>query len=235
MSDFISNIRSKIREYFPSEIAFLLLVFTSLITLFVFIEISEAVIEGETRTIDHEILMLMRENPNGSEPIGPERFQYAVRDITSLGSTTILTLVTLFTLFFLYLKREIRSAIYVLSASIGGAVLVQILKFAFSRERPQIITPLVSEITMSFPSGHSAMSAVIYLSLAVLLLRVEQSNKYRIFIISSALIITFLVGLSRIYLGVHYPTDVIAGWMIGLFWALFCWIITYFFEGETNR
>jgi undecaprenyl-diphosphatase len=134
---------------------------------------------------------------------------------------------------YLALKKEIRSIVFVLSAVIGGGILVQILKFLFARPRPEIVPQLVSEVTMSFPSGHSAMSAVVYLSLAVLISRIENSRKTRVFLISSALIISFIVGLSRVYLGVHYPTDVLAGWMIGLFWALLCWFIASIIENKS--
>ncbi len=227
---FIENIRAWIRKYYSSEVAFLFYIFGMVVTLLIFIEIADAVTEGETKSIDNSILLSMRDSGDPSKPIGPERLQYIVRDITALGSMTILTLITLFVVFYLFLKREIRSIIYVLSASIGGLILVQILKFAFSRQRPEIVTHLASEISMSFPSGHSAMSAVIYLTLAVLISRIEKSAKTRIFIVSAALIITFLVGVSRVYLGVHYPTDVLAGWMIGLFWALLCSFFISFLE-----
>ncbi len=219
----LSKIRDKIRKYYPSELSFLFLLLGMVFTLFLFIEIADSVSEGKTYSIDNSILLLLRNGNDSSEPLGPERLQYIVRDITSLGSSTILTIITLFVVLFLYLKKEFRSIIYVLFATIGGGILVQVLKLLFARERPDIVTHLASEVTMSFPSGHSAMSAVVYLSLAVLLSRIEKEVKTRIFIISAALIVAFIVGVSRIYLGVHYPTDVLAGWSIGLFWALLCW------------
>lgn len=221
--DLIEKIRTRIRKYYPSEISFLFVILAMAISLYIFFEIADAVSEGEVSSLDSKILFLFRESADASKPIGPERLQYIVRDVTALGSSTILTIITLFVVVFLFLKKEIRSIVYVLSAAIGGGVLVQVLKVFFSRERPDYALHLASELTMSFPSGHSAMSAVVYLSLAVLVSRIEKSKKSSIFIIATALIISFIVGLSRIYLGVHYPTDVLAGWMIGLFWALLCW------------
>lgn len=228
----LDKTRSLIQKYFPSEISFLLVLLVMIFSLFLFIEIADAVSEGETSSIDNTILLMFRDSNSSENPVGPERLQYIVRDITSLGSATLLTIITLFVVLYLWLKKELRSIIYVLSAAIGGGILVQILKALFARTRPDFVTHLVSEVSMSFPSGHSAMSAVVYLSLAVLLSKIEKSYKTRVFLISTALIISFLVGLSRIYLGVHYPTDVLAGWMIGLFWAVFCWFTATIIESR---
>lgn len=224
--------RQLIKKFFPNEIYFLVVLLGMAISLFVFVQIADAVSEGNTLSLDKKILLLFRNHDNPSIALGPERLPYIVRDITALGSGTLLTMITLFVVLYLALKKEIRSIIYVLSAAIGGGILVQLLKQFFARQRPEIVTHLVSEATMSFPSGHSAMSAVVYLSIAVLLTKVEKSYKTRVFLISTALIISFLVGLSRIYLGVHYPTDVLAGWMLGLFWALFCWFVATIIENK---
>lgn len=226
----IEKTRRLIQKYFPGEISFLFIMLGMVLSLFLFIVIADAVAAGETLSYDNKILLLFRNPENSSLPLGSERIQYIVRDITALGSSTLLIIITLFVVLYLALQKASRSIIYVLFAAIGGGVLVQILKHLFARQRPDIVSHLVSEISMSFPSGHSAMSAVVYLSLAVLLSRIEKSHKTRIFLISAALIITLLVGLSRIYLGVHYPTDVLAGWMIGLFWALLCWFIASIIE-----
>lgn len=228
----MNRLRQLIQKYFPSEISFLFLLLGMVLSLFLFIVIADAVGEGETHSIDNEILLLFRSPEDPSLPLGQERLQYVIRDITSLGSSTLLTLITLLVVLYLILKKEIRSIVFVLSAAIGGGILVQILKFLFARPRPETVPQLVSEVTMSFPSGHSAMSAVVYLSIAVLISRIEPSRKTRVFLISSALIISFVVGLSRVYLGVHYPSDVLAGWMIGLFWALLCWFIASIIENK---
>lgn len=230
---FSEKTRLIIRKYFPNEISFLFVLLGMVISLFLFIQIADAVSEGETYSLDNRILLMFRNSGDPSTPSGPERLQYIVRDITALGSSTLLTIITLFVVLYLALKKEVRSIVYVLSATIGGGILVQILKHFFARQRPEIVAHLVSEVTKSFPSGHSAMSAVVYLSLAVLISRIEKSHRTRIFLISSALIISFLVGLSRVYLGVHYPTDVLAGWMIGLFWALLCWFVASILEKKS--
>ena len=229
-----SRIDKFIRKYYPNEISHLFTLMLAVFSLFLFVEITDAVIDGDTQSFDNKILLLLRDVDDPSKALGPERLEYAVRDITALGSFTIVTLITLSVIIFLLLKKEYRSIIYVISSVVGGALIVQILKMFFARERPDVVTHLVSEITMSFPSGHTAISAVVYLSLAVLAFRVEKHHTTRLFIISTALFITFIVGLSRIYLGVHYPTDVLAGWTLGLFWALFCWFVTTLIEKKTN-
>lgn len=226
----IEKTQRLIQKYFPGEISFLFIILGMVLSLFLFIVIADAVAAGEILSYDNQILLLFRNPENPSLPLGSERIQYIVRDITALGSSTLLIIITLFVVLYLALQKASRSIIYVLFAAIGGGVLVQILKHLFARQRPDIVSHLVSEISMSFPSGHSAMSAVVYLSLAVLISRIEKSYGTRIFLISAALIITLLVGLSRIYLGAHYPTDVLAGWMIGLFWALLCWFIASIIE-----
>lgn len=231
----LDKFRSFIKKYYPNEIQFLFALFIALFSLFIFIQIADEVTEGDLQQIDEKILLMLRDNNDPSRALGPERLEFIVRDITALGSFTVITLITLFVVIFLLIKKEYRSVFYVLSASVGGAILLNVLKFIFARERPDIVQHLVSEISMSFPSGHSTISAVVYLSLAVLIMRVEKSHKARIFIISVALFLTFIVGVSRLYLGVHYPTDVIAGWSIGLFWALFVWLISSFIENRKKN
>ena len=83
---------------------------------------------------------------------------------------------------------------------------------------------------MSFPSGHAALSAVCYLTLGVLLAQTQASRTLRIYFIATAMVLTLLVGVTRIYLGVHYPTDVLAGWCFGIAWALICWTVMSYFQ-----
>ena len=169
------------------------------------------------------------------QPVGPEWVISAVRDITALGSSTIIALIVMAVSGFLILKKEYKSLFFILFASIGGAVAVNLLKIFVGRERPEFVSLLTAEYSMSFPSGHSVISAVVYLSLALLLIRIEPSLKIKIYILLIAITTTLLVGISRIYLGVHYPTDVIAGWILGLTWALFCMFLSALFETKNKK
>jgi undecaprenyl-diphosphatase len=199
-------------------------------SLFIFVQIADEVAENEYLDLETRILYSMRESSDISKPVGPEWLPVVMRDVTALGGETVLALVTIFIAGFLYLKKEKRSLYYIIAASIGGAVMGQILKLLFFRERPDVALHLMPAMSKSFPSGHSMMSAAIYLSLAALLTRTQKDNKIRVYIISAALLLSFLVGISRIYLGVHYPTDVLAGWTVGLAWAVICWLAAKYME-----
>jgi undecaprenyl-diphosphatase len=107
----------------------------------------------------------------------------------------------------------------------SGVALNRLLKFSFARPRPDLVVPAVRVFTASFPSGHATMSAITYLTLGALLARTHSEIPVRIYFMTLAGMLTVLVGLSRIYLGVHYPTDVLAGWCIGTAWAMGCWVL----------
>lgn len=114
---------------------------------------------------------------------------------------------------------------FMLAAIIGGVVVSTLLKSLFDRPRPDLVPHLSHVYTSSFPSGHSMLSAIVYLTLGSLLAAVMPSRKLKVYVLAVAIIVTVVVGASRVYLGVHYPTDVLAGWLAGLVWALLCWLI----------
>jgi undecaprenyl-diphosphatase len=187
---------------------------------FFFIEIADEVREGETQRIDDSVLRSLRTPGNPAVPIGPPSLEPAVRDLTSLGSVSVLLLVVLAVVGFLALAGLWRHLALVLGASIGGVLLMMVLKRGFDRPRPTVVPQLVVETTASFPSGHAMMSAVIYLTLGTLVAQLCPRWRERLYVMTVAGVLTVLIGLTRLYLGVHYPTDVLAGWSVGLAWAL---------------
>jgi len=174
---------------------------------------------GEATAFDRDILLAMR---NAQGAIGPAWLLSTVRDLTALGSHAVLILVVVIVASYLLLLRDGTTALFVVASALSGTLLNSSLKLLFSRPRPDIISHLTEVASLSFPSGHAAMSAVIYLTIGFLLAGTHRSFVFRAYFIGVAIFLTLLVGLSRIYLGVHYPTDVIAGWCFGAAWALLC-------------
>ena len=154
----------------------------------------------------------------------------AARDVTALGSTVVLGTLLLVVTGYLFAAGKRHTGWFVLATVLGGTALNSLLKLAFARPRPDLVTPLTQVLTLSFPSGHAALSAICYLTLGALLAQTQTSRAIRIHFIATAMVLTLLVGVSRIYLGVHYPTDVLAGWCIGIAWALICWTIMSRFQ-----
>jgi undecaprenyl-diphosphatase len=190
-----------------------------------FIEIAGEVNEEETRRFDEAVLLAMREPGNTADPLGPPRVEEMARDLTALGGFTILTGVTLVAVGVTPFAGRRRLALLGVTAIIAGTGLMSLLKQGFDRPRPALVEHGTLVHNASFPSGHSMMAAMIYLTLGILLARTQPKKRVRAFIVIISMILTLLVGISRIYLGVHWPTDVAAGWMLGGAWALLFWLV----------
>jgi undecaprenyl-diphosphatase len=158
-------------------------------------------------------------------PAGPVWLPSAMRDVTALGSSTILTFVVIATAVFLGLRERMHSVVLVLLATTLGSLTVTLIKALVSRSRPELVDRLMVETSHSFPSGHAANSAIVYLTLATLLFPVLTDRHMRAFVLAIALLLTGAIGLSRVYLGVHWPSDVVAGWVFGGGWAMLWWWI----------
>jgi undecaprenyl-diphosphatase len=193
----------------------------------VFIELLDEILEDETEEIDAWIMGVLHSGPDPNIPIGPDWIIAAALDLTALGGPAVLTLTVALVSGYLALLRDFRSMRLVLITSILGLGLNSLLKVVVGRERPPEAVRLAHETTASFPSGHSALAAIIYLTLGAILAVTRPRRRERIYIIAAALLITGMVGLTRVYLGVHYPTDVLAGWSVGLAWTLVCLIIAH--------
>lgn len=193
-------------------------------------ELADEVLEGTTQQYDEWILRHLRTPGDMTDPVGPKWFEDMWRDVTALGSFTVLALVTIACGGYLLMRKRYRMLALLAAATIGGLAVSLVLKNLFARPRPEFASAATHVITASFPSGHSMLSATVYLTLGVLLARTSTQYRQKVYFITVALIFSLLVGLSRVYLGVHYPTDVLAGWSFGLIWALLCWLIAQFLQ-----
>lgn len=186
--------------------------------------IAEAAMGQVVPAFDRSLILWFRNPADLSDPIGPVWLEEGARDLTALGSFAVLGILLFSVTSFLFLTGRRDAARVMLVAVIGGVALNSLLKLGFARPRPDLVAPTARIFTPSFPSGHAALSAITYLTIAALLSRTTQSRTLRLYVMFLAILLTFMVGVSRVYLGVHYPTDVLAGWCIGAAWALICWV-----------
>lgn len=189
-----------------------------------FEELMEVARATTPHAFDTEILLAFRQPGHPDIPIGPLWLEGAMRDITSLGSSAVLTLIVTAVIVYLLLIRKAGTALFVLAAVAGGQLLSTLLKAGIDRPRPDLVSHLVNETSLSFPSGHAMVSAVTYLTLGSLAARFLPGRTTKIFVLCLAVLTTLLVGVSRVYLGVHWPSDVLAGWCAGFAWAMLCWL-----------
>jgi undecaprenyl-diphosphatase len=212
------------------ELNLLLVGLGACILVFLFLALAGEVMEGETLAFDKKIVFAFRKADDPSQPIGPAWITGALTDLTALGSPTVLGLVVLAVIGFLVLQARYRTAFLVFLTAASGEAVGYAMKSVFSRARPTVVPHLREAFSSSFPSGHAMQSAIVYLTLGAMLMRIAEGRLTKIYCIGIAMCITFLVGVSRVYLGVHYPTDVLAGWIVGLFWASLCWLIAQHYE-----
>lgn len=225
---FVSHLIARIR----AAPGLVVLIFLAAIAVYVFIELVDEVLEGETRDLDEWLLLTLRSPTDPANPRGPWWVQTLFQDITSLGSTTVVTLITVAVLGYLVIDGKRAMALLVLVSVAGGATVSSLMKIGFDRPRPDLVAHLVDVQTLSFPSGHAMVSAVTYLTLGALLIQVHSRKRLKAYILGVAIVLTLLIGLSRIYLGVHWPTDVIAGWSTGAAWAIVCWVVAVWLQAE---
>lgn len=190
-----------------------------------FIWIADAVSEGETLRFDEWAVQALRRANDPAVPIGPAWLSEMGRDVTALGGVGFLFLLTAIVAGFLWLQRMYAAMALVVGSTLGGTVVSLVLKSFFDRPRPQLVPHLSIVHTSSFPSGHAMMSSAVFLTLGLLLGQFVDSLRLKAYFFIVALLMTFLVGCSRVYMGVHYPTDVLAGWAAGMAWALACGLV----------
>lgn len=166
---------------------------------------------------------------------GPVWLREAARDLTALGSGTVLTIVTIVAAGLLAAMRHHVTALAFVAAAWSGSLAVSWLKALVGRARPSLVEHWAYVDNASFPSGHAASSAVIYLTLAALGAQVVRGRGARAYLIAAAIVLTGAIGLTRVYLGVHWPSDVLAGWSFGTLWALGWWRATVFARASLRQ
>jgi undecaprenyl-diphosphatase len=216
------------RSWWRPELPVLLALLSAALLAWGFIELADEVAGGETQSVDERVVDALRNPDDPRLPRGPRWLADGARDITALGSTVVLTLVVAFSAGYLLLLGRTRGAALLVAAVLSGVLLSSTLKSSYNRTRPPEGSALQGTQTASFPSGHSFSSAVVYLTLGAMLARFARTRRLRVYFIVVALLLPLLIGLSRVYLGVHYPSDVLAGWAAGAAWALWWWVIARF-------
>jgi undecaprenyl-diphosphatase len=201
-------------------------------SLVLFAQLTDEVVEGETHGFDRAVLLALRNPADPSDPLGPGWLESMMRDVTALGSLGVLTLFSLAVVGFLILQGKRHTALLVVIAVGGGMLVSTLTKLGFGRPRPDLVSHATEVYTASFPSGHAMMAAVTYLTLGALVARVQPHRRLKLYLIGLAATLTVLVGVSRVYLGVHWPTDVLAGWTLGAAWALACWAIALWLQAR---
>ncbi len=190
-----------------------------------FLILTGEVLEGDTLVFDRTVLLALRSAADPNQPAGPWWVERMARDLTALGSVTVLSLASLAALGgFALMRRWAAAALLLLSAG-GGLAVSSILKHLIGRARPDLVPHGDVVLTASFPSGHAMLSAVVGLTLGALLAQSVGDRRLKLYIMAVAVLLSLMIGASRVYLGVHWPTDVLAGWSVGAAWAAACWML----------
>lgn len=211
------------------ELVVLLAFALTALTLLIIFKLGSEVMEGDTKAFDIAVLTRLRHATEGDAP-WKAALRAVMLDVTALGDNATLVIVVAMAAGFLMLSQQHRLGILLVAASASGGLVSTALKLTFDRPRPDVVAHLTSFGTASFPSGHAMNSAVIYLTLAGLVARAVPTLRLRVYTLCCAVALTLSIGLSRLYLGVHWSTDVLAGWIAGAGWAVLWWSIAWWFE-----
>lgn len=218
-------------SFLRREAALLTALLIIALALWGFLHIAEEMSEGDTRSFDAWVLLAMRTGDH-HQPIGPPWLPLAATDITALGGFTVLTLMTVAATGYLAITRKYVEAIVLLAAVLGATLLSEGLKLGYARPRPDLVAHAVETMGASFPSGHATLSAAAYLTIGALLAHAQEKRRVKTYIHVTAVLIALLIGVSRVYLGVHWPTDVLAGWCLGAAWSIACVTVANFLTNK---
>jgi undecaprenyl-diphosphatase len=213
----------RVRDRFTARVlgVFLAVAFS----LWAFLTVAGEMAEGETRSLDERLLLMLRVAGDPGNPVGPRWLEEAMRDITALGGFTVLTLITLTTVVALFRSGRARQAWIVAAMVIGAELSSDLLKLAYARPRPDLVPHGSYVYSNSFPSGHSTISVTAYFVVAIVLASLVRRHQSKTMIYGVGVLLITAIGLSRVYLGVHWPTDVLAGWALGSSWAVLGWFL----------
>jgi undecaprenyl-diphosphatase len=215
------------------EFVTLAVLFICAVALYAFVGTVNEALQGDAHRFDRALLLALRDRADPAEPLGPPWLTLTMRDLTALGGYPVITTIAILAAGYLAILRNWAAVILVFASLAGGALLNEVLKDVFDRPRPDLVAHLVHVETPSLPSAHAMMAAVTYLTLGALLGRAQPRPALKMYILGVAVALALLIGFSRIYLGVHWPTDVLAGWSIGAAWAMVCLLIARLAGGET--
>lgn len=233
----LRSLWNRLRPWVAVETAVLIGLLAAVLGGWAFLALADDVREGDTHAFDEWLLRAVRRADDPAVPIGPRWLGEVARDLTALGGVAVLTLLSLAVIGFLLLRRQPHGAAFLAASLAGGLLLSTLFKHFYARERPSVVPHLSTFESASFPSGHSMLSAIAYLTLGVMLARLTAQRTLRWYFLGVAVLLPGLVGASRVFLGVHYPTDVLAGWSAGLAWAALCALVARWLQqrGEVEK
>lgn len=209
----------------PGELVSLVCVLVVCLSVWLFLWVAHEVGEAETRDQEERLMLALRNPANLAEPRGAVWLTEMARDISALGGATVIILMSICVSGYLLLRGRWPRVVLLVVTIGGGHLISHTLKGAYERERPSVVPHLAVVNSHSFPSGHSLSSSVIYLTMGALLAGAAKRRREKAYVMTVAFGLTGIIGASRVFLGVHYPTDVLAGWSAGTAWALACWLI----------
>lgn len=193
--------------------------------------LSYLIATGATYEVDTYLLRLSRDAAPGYQPLGTPKLQSVIRDVTSLGSGVILTTLTILVGLHHFMRKEWHTGLFILLTILLGWWAMEGLKVVYQRERPTVVPHLMNEKSLSLPSGHSMMSMVVFLTLAAVYASRTTHRQLQIYYFTVAFLLALLIGYTRVYLGVHHPSDVLTGWLLGILWVQLAFLVRNAWSG----
>jgi undecaprenyl-diphosphatase len=230
ITDLVSGLRNSGASWLPA-----LIVAAAALGVLAFVYIGHEVGEEELVQFDSSILLAFRDPADLSRTVGPPWLAESVVEITALGGYTLIVVLVAAVIGLLLINGLRGPALFVLLSVTTGWVTSHLLKSFYDRPRPDLVPQLDIVHTASFPSGHAMMTTLVYLTLASVIARLTEKTSVRIYVFAVAVAIALAVGLTRIFLGVHWPSDVIAGWALGAAWAALSWLAVSVLRRRRDR